>query len=377
MKEDIMKSTRLFAIPLTALIVTACASPGNITQIAKQQAKKVAVETAKQEAVKQAANAVTPDETTKDGVKTEGTIVKQSATEVMAPTAKKKKSGMFGIRSEVPEVKMTYGKVKSLANVEKLIVPFYRINYLKSSNYKNESNNSYTKASARVLSTLEGVSDDIFADMTEEAYADFKSKLEAAGYTVKSHEGMASVDKYLAKSKYPSSDDTAYYSVPKSVTYVGGKHSNAEFKVHMAEKTNVMSVDLIADFVINNRNEKKFNLTRAKETVYTSQGANVGGNVAIRVPNRHVAMEIGQPPHSKIAFGTMTDATTGGDKAGDTAKMVAGALFGKGRMTRSTTKRKVVKAEEVKYREAMMDAIRQANTLIVEKLASAKVKKTS
>lgn len=359
----------------TAILLTGCATTSAVTSIAKSQAKKAATKAAVSVAVDQAGKALgaKTDASTND-IKTTGGVVKQSRTEVLAPTAKKEKSGMFKIRSTVPAMKKTYGKASRLAGVKDYVVPFYRINYLIDSNYTNESNNSYTAAKARVLSKLEGVSPATFDELTELAYADFKQQMADAGFIIRPHGNLKTVQKYIAKGKgkYPGMGKGAYYGVPKGLTSTSGKNSTAALMVEMKDKVNVLEVNLDANFVINNRNEKKFNLTRAKETVYTSQGANIGGGVKIRIPNTEVRYEIGQPPYSQIAFGTMDDVTKGGDKAGDMTVAAAGLLFGRGQLKRSTTKRKIVKADESKYKEAMLDALTQANAMIVKTLAEAK-----
>ena len=68
----------------------------------------------------------------------------------------------------------------------------------------------------------------------------------------------------------------------------------------------------------------------------------------------------------------MSDVTKGGDKAGDAAVMLTGLVFGRGQLSRSTTSRKVVMADEAKYKEAMIDALKQANTMIVNNMAQYK-----
>lgn len=359
----------------TLLLTSGCATTGAIQSIAKSEVKKAAAKAAVGAAADQAGKALGTDaETSTNGVKTTGGVVKQSRTEVIAPTAKKEKSGMLKMRKTLPAMKKTYGKASRLAGVKDYVVPFYRINYLIDSNYTNESNNSYTAAKARVLSKLEGVSPATFDELTELAYADFKQKMADAGFIIKPHGNLKTVQKYIAKGegKYPGMGKHAYFGVPKGVTSTSGKNSTAALMVEMKDKVNVLDVNLDANFVINNRNEKKFNIKQAKETVYTSQGANIYGGVKIRIPNTEVRFEIGQPPYSQIAFGTMEDVTKGGDKAGDMAVMATGLLFGKGQLKRSTTKRKLVKADEARYKEAMVDALKQANTMIVNTLAENK-----
>ncbi|PHR91698.1 MAG: hypothetical protein COA69_10935 [Robiginitomaculum sp.] len=339
------------------LLVSGCVTTGSVSQLAK----RAAVDMAKEKAV---ATVLGQDS---------NSIVQENSDTVQVQTAKKQQSGMLKMRKTVPDMKVAYGKPKKLAGVREFVVPFYRINYLTNSNYKNESNNSYTKATARVLSTLEGVSTPIFDEITEIVYADFKQKMTDAGYTLAPHTHLKTVNKYMAKSKYPSTGKSSYHSVPKGATFAGGgSYDNSALMVEMKDKVNVISVDLDANFVINNRNEKKFNFRQAKETVYTSQGANIAGTLGVRMPRTQITFEIGQPPYSQIAFGTMSDATTGGDKVGDTAVKLSGLLFGGGQGRRMTTKRKTVQADEARYKEVMIDALKQANTMMVNKMASYK-----
>ncbi len=368
-------STKLI-IPLILVggliaVTPGCATTSAMTSIAKSRIKKQATKAAVNVAAEKAVNAATHKntQTTADGVATTGGTVKQSATKVIAPTARKEKSGMLKIRSKNAEFKKTYGSTKHLRGVTEYIVPFYRINYLTDSNYVNQANNSYTAAMAKVLSKLEGVSTGTFDEITEIAYADFKDKMNAAGFTIKPHADLPTVQKYMAKSKYPTMGKHAYKSVAKGTASTSGLNSRRAPNIASNEKVSVLDINLDANFVINNRNEKKFNILQAKETVYTSQGANVLGGLIVFVPRHVVAFEIGQPPYSQIAFGTMTDVTKGGDKAGDAAVAVTSLLFGGHQKKRMTTRRKLVTADEAKYKEAMVDALKKTNTLIVNNLA--------
>lgn len=202
--------------------------------------------------------------------------VKQNSTNVQA-LQQATKSGIFGISQSVDSIKVS-GSESKLAGVREIILPFYRITFLEDSAYKNQVSSGMS-ATATVNATLEGVDDSIYGDVTNAAHKDLVKKLQAAGYKIIDHSNMSSVQSYASKAHYPKKSDQAVSHVAKGTTFEGtSSFSNPLLKVEMAEITNVMSVDLTANFVINNRNTKKFSLTEAKETVYTSQGANITGN---------------------------------------------------------------------------------------------------
>ena len=295
--------------------------------------------------------------------------VKQDSVGVQAPQAATK-SGMFGFSQEVAPIEVS-GSTSKLQGVTDIIVPFYRITYLQESDYKNNVSSGMS-ATANVNATLEGVDSSIYASVTDAAHQDLMQKLKTAGYSVQGHSALPTIQSYTKQSSYPQKSEGAMSYVASGTTFVEtSAFSTPLLKVEMAEKVNVMAVDLLANFVINNRNTKKFSLTEAKETVYTSQGANIAGNMSLRVPGTTVALNIKQPVHSKKTFGTLVDSTTGGDKAGDAAKMVASAIFGGG-LARHSTSSKVVKADTAAYKAALLDALYKTNTKLVNELKNYK-----
>ena len=214
-----------------------------------------------------------------------GSVVKENQTGVQAPQVAKKSGMIKAFKQEVASVEVD-GRAARLQGQTDFMVPFYRVNYLKQSDYNNSVNSGSVSAKASVKSTLTGVSDTIYDSITEEAYADFIAKMKARGYNVLEHGNSANVKRYVGKSDYPKVSEKVYSDVPAGSTFSDSQFDDPVLKVHLSDKVNVMSVDLTANFVINNRNEKRFSLTEAKETVYTSQGVNVGGAINARIPEQ-------------------------------------------------------------------------------------------
>ena len=95
-------------------------------------------------------------------------------------------------------------------------------------------------------------------------------KMTAAGYTIAPHAGLATVQNYMAKSKHPFADKSSYRSVPKGATYSSGSaYDNAAMKVEAKEKVNVLSIDLDANFVINNPQREKVLISGNPKKQYT------------------------------------------------------------------------------------------------------------
>ncbi|MGB1539386.1 MAG: hypothetical protein ACPG80_00345 [Rickettsiales bacterium] len=298
-----------------------------------------------------------------------GSISKDSATGVQAPQAKTK-SGFLGISQERDAIEVK-GNTSKLAGKTNIVVPFYHINYLKKSEYKNKVSGTIS-ATANVKTELQGVDDSIYKQLTDKAYQDLISKLKKAGYTVADHSGMEKFQSYKAKTAYPKGSDESVEHVASGTTYYASTFDNPGLKLHLAEKANVLTVDLTADFAIYNRNTKKFSLTEAKETVYTSQGANITGKLMAQVPDTQVSIALTKPVYSDKTFGTLEDTTTGAQEAKDTAMMfVKGALTGN--ISRNTTSTKVIKASSSSaYEKALLDALKKTNTELVNTLASYK-----
>lgn len=253
---------------------------------------------------------------------------------------------------------------------------------------------------------LAGVAPVDFQAVTDAAYADFATRMTAAGYTLADRATMVA-DRHMAKATYLASgwESTVFFgkdSKAKAVFYGptvfgptpllkgemgeanaaatgGGMFSafkglssfgNATAKVMYVTQNGqpIVSVLYVVDFADVERYggyyayEAKVGLTASLAVVETLS--------AVTTTNAKGAIgtvTVAQPVAVPGDFGTMQDSTTGGQKLDNVAGAVIGGLFGSGS---NTYKHITFTADPGSYRTGAIAATSAANGLVVAELAA-------
>ena len=279
--------------------------------------------------------------------------------------ADKRTKKHYFVKKVVDDVKIS-GNNKSLAGRKQFIAPSFRVNYLIDGKYRNDVG-GITSSKRTVHSTLSGVENDQFQAITEAMYDEFVARLKEAGFDVGDHTTNSGFSNFKMKKSYPHEKSGKVVTLPDGLIAQQG-FSHPAMKLIMADReAAVLVVDLTVDFVIHNRNKKKFTFGN-KAAVETSQGISVTGQMSINDSKSGVTVALGQPVTSPNAFGKVADATKGTDKASDVIYGVGQWIGGGGLGNRKKTTRASVVADPDLYAEAAKDALGSVSATFVDAL---------
>lgn len=285
---------------------------------------------------------------------------------VQEAQARKKGRGLF--QSTIADIEAS-GSRKVMDGQKTVVAPFFRVTFATDGKYRN-SVGGITTATSKVYSKLNGVEEQTFQDITDNMYKNWIEELKAAGFEVLDNSVLeTSANFKKVDDVYPEVKKDHAMFTPTGLSFTDG-FSDKSTLIANEVGVPVLKADLTVNFVIINRNEKKFSLTTSKAQVWVSQGINVLGEVTASNAKGQRKYTIGQPVTSDKAFGELVDATTGANKASDTVVAVAGALTDGLGSKRQSTMTVEVNAKGDEYQVAVEDAITQANQKVAQFIAA-------
>ena len=270
------------------------------------------------------------------------------------------KSG-FIIKRAVDDIKVA-GSKKTIKNKTRVIVPFFRLNFVVSDKYRNTIGNYKGSTSSRVNSELSGVNGATYQQIAEEMYTNFIEELKRTGYEVLPNETLDSNAKYagLAR-KYPVIKNDVVQATPQGLPFPG-TFMDPAVKISKGLDALLLKVDLNVDFLVINKNESRFNITKDSSHVDVTQGVNVLGTVTVYANQKVTTLTLQQPVTSDRPFGIVLDETSAMSRANDVMVAASGWFNGQGLANkRQTTRSFNVDARDQDYRLAAGDALVQAN----------------
>jgi len=285
--------------------------------------------------------------------------------------AQKKKGGFMVFKKELSDLKID-GKEKSLRGKTKIAVPFFRVNFVTGDKYRNAVKTGMgANATSKVKSSLSGVETETFQAVTDEMHADFIRQLQQAGYDVIPTDDIQKTEKFAKlESDYPNVKRSVTKVTASSLPFPG-KFKNPAPGISKELDAVVLKVDLNIDYLIINKNEKRFNITKDVSHVDVTQGINVTGTITAFTKNNMVLITLQQPVTSQRPFGMVEDQTSTLSKVNDTLVLASGWLSPSGLGSKRQTSRNFdVAANSEQYRLAVGDALVQINRKIAETLKS-------
>lgn len=279
--------------------------------------------------------------------------------------AQKKKSG-FIIKRAIDDIKVD-GKEKSLKGKTKIIIPFFRLNFVTDDKYRNSVGGATSTSTSKVKSSLEGVEPEVMQRVTDEMYADLIAQLQRAGYEVVSNDLLNGSEKYQKlDDEYPEVKKDVVKVTPSGLTFPGRFRDPAP---DISEDLDalVLKADFDVDFLVINRNESRFNLLKDKSHVDVTQGVNAVGVITVYAEDKMTTITVQQPVTSQRPFGVLSDETSALSKVNDVAVFASGWVTGQGLGSKRQTSRDFdVIADNNQYRLAVGDVFVQINRKVAD-----------
>lgn len=271
--------------------------------------------------------------------------------------------GGFIIKRKLDDLKVD-GSEKSLRGKTRIAVPFFRLNFVTSDKYRNTVTTglSASRTSSNVKSELSGVEESVFQAVTDEMYQDFLRQCEKAGYEVVPVDELQNSEKFAdLESDYPKiKKDVAKITANKFP--FPGRFKNPSADISKQLDAVVLQVDLDVDYLIINKNEKRFNVLKDSSHVDVTQGVNVMGSITAFSGDKMTTIIIQQPFQSSRMFAALNDETSAMSKANDALVFASGWLTQGGLGSkRQTTRSYDIVADSQLYRLAVGDAMVQLN----------------
>lgn len=315
------------------------------------------------------------------------------------------KGGLLGL-SKQDEVKVD--GAAALEDVQSVVIGSFKVGFVESAKQTNKAKGSFMKSAmggkARGNVTLEGISEKTKQDITNAAYADFVSKLQAQGYKVADRSTLTSASEYssMANVEFPYLADssgflsnygkTVFYQpsalgakgvafagdfpqgssgafIPGVTGISGAMSAHGDMKVaSFAEKNNVavLSATYVLDFAAagGHAGVSSASIVIGQNLAVTQASVKVmsGGSSSFKSGLAHVYL--GQPVQSEKEFGEVVDDTSGADVALQEAVNVASVFMGQGT---NRSRNYIVKADPAKYKTQSLDVLTKTNSALVSK----------
>jgi hypothetical protein len=286
---------------------------------------------------------------------------------------------------------------KAFKGKQEVVIGSFKVSFItfdksssKATSSMASSDPSYAKMTLRAK--LDGVTDATFQQITNDAYADFLTQLQASGYTLGERSRIESTPSY---SKLPATTNPhKVTSSFKSVT--GGSRESATFAptgLPLYHKGNdyepaapfemasvagesgipTLNVHYIVHFALfqgktsRSSSSKSASMTMG-QMVRMEHGSQLGfvagGGSTFSNPNGNVKLTWGET--SEMTFGETSDATSGAQEAANTFSSVVGLFSG----SSASAREYLMMADPVKYSAAAKDVIHRTSGQFVQKLAS-------
>lgn len=314
-----------------------------------------------------------------------------STKDVVKPPAEA--SGPFGMFTHDP-VNVEGGK--AFTGVKKVVIGSFKVGFITTKKEKEKAG-SGSGGNSSALVELHGITPEVMQSITEKAYQDLISQLQASGYEVADRAQLTSsefaksdneVSPFTEEASFFGSDDTVTYVAPKSIGklyFFGGETARKNgFGFNMpdiaasgfAEKNKlpVISVMYNVDFISKSGSGGSFASFSALEvgqalTVKPGSGITLIGGQGGTFSTTNGSVRLGQPVASPVAFGEIMQTSSGGMIALETTVNAASALLGGGT---NQSREFQVTADPQKYSTGTENILKQTNTDLIRSMQTAK-----
>jgi len=313
--------------------------------------------------------------------------LESSSTGTVIP--EKNKGGYFGT-TVLPD---TEGDFSAIAKDAMVAVPVFKVTFGKrfDASSRQESGNFRSSASAKINVAVEvkGFHEEVLQTITDLAYEDLIQRLQKKKLKVMSREEMLekspALKKTAASKKFPDigDDESAYLAAgtmfPSGFLNVNeGRLTKAPSDIFTELKSGLITANYFLDYVAAGKSGSNGSRSgKISASIELGQVANVSGFIqsfgfkdgactpfgSCSGPQSIVQLQ--QVAYSTIPFGTLKEASTTGDTAVNVVSGVLGFLGGKSSVSSSTYELTV---EETEFVKASVDALKEANKKLVEKL---------
>ena len=296
--------------------------------------------------------------------------------------------GMFGIE----KADVIDDTPKAFAGKQRVVIGDFKVGFLTHSTARAKATGGFSgggSSNVSAVASLEGVSSDTFQQLTEAAYRDFVSDLEANGYEVVDRSTLTSHSAYKKANtrEAPYEFDDSPFVMGAELVY----HTPEGFDLHMhprdgethglgwsnpasafadfAEKTDlpVLNVNLLVDFV----NEEGVGGARDWAMVSIAPGLSITPGSSVQIIGGHSgtfsntvgSVTLGQPVYTTDGYATnVEEVTSGAQKAGN----VFAALGGLGKKTTAYE----ITADADNYQNHTRQLLTEANDKLINHMAS-------
>lgn len=310
--------------------------------------------------------------------------------DVVKPEAQK--SGLFGLAKTA---ELTVDGDKAFAGVNRVVIGSFKLAFIDS---KKEAEKAGMGVGGRSSAKLElqGLTPALMQEVTDQAYADFVSQLQAAGYTVENRQTLTSSTEFAKANKEPSplvqeasffgSSNNVHHVAPSAIGslyfFMGETGPNGGFGFSNPsvaassfadkQKLPVISVQYTLDFAAKNGSGGRFASTSSLEvgqalSITPGSGLSLVGGMGGTFNTTNGSLRFGQALTSPDKFGEVVMTTSDTMKTLETVGNVATALLGAGT---SQHRDFAVKADPVKYESAAGAILREANSKVLAKMQS-------
>ncbi len=316
--------------------------------------------------------------------------------------AQKRTTGFMGLATQDDvEVQLA----KAFAGVDRVVIGGFKVGFNDSKRYDETRTGVFSGGSTTTaLVKLAGIDDTVRQAITDQAYAQFVQMLEDKGYQVVPRSLLLQDPAYqkTTESDFPYKVDQSglfssygvghYYSPtdvgPRQAFFPGENDSqffagmggqgaiDAADKFGAQNDVRVLAVSYMVDFA-GAASGAYFSSTLLEVgqlmAVDTGQLVMSRNETGIRTAT-NAMLKLGQPIGSDVTFATIENVTTDGEVAAEVAAnavagLFRGGLIGAFSQQASQTREFVFTADPALYTQAASDAIGQANTALVNKMA--------
>ncbi len=307
-------------------------------------------------------------------------------------------SGPFGlIKSDAVKVDTS----SAFKGLDKVAIGSFTVGF---ATYKTASTKTsvigHPGGSSNARNTLKGIDDATMQKITDEAYKSFLSDLKSKGYTVVGHDEIMKFADFSSTKSYPNpyEDSDSGFFGPKSTTRYFAPSSFNGVKLFMGDLPGTMGGFATDNPTVGAAKYASANGVKVLHVVYVLDFANADSSGGLRWTNQVKVGQgmtvvptvskigliadqgglasdngniiLGQPITSEKQFATISDATSDSDVVGENVVNGLAGLTGAVGMSRS--KDFEFNARPADFKAAATDAVKQANTALIGKMAGLK-----
>ncbi len=308
------------------------------------------------------------------------------------------KSGFMGLSSADDVV---IDNAKAFAGVNKVIIGNFTVAFLEEKRGSNKAGGGYGgKASATM--TLKGLTPELMQQITDAAYADFVSKLQAKGYTVADRGQLLNYPDFAKTESQPSplKEESSFFGASTDTTFVtpsgfgpirffmgefgkglglsamGNNPFTAANKFAGETKIPVISATYTIDFANTGGHGGRFSMSASLQV---GQGISVAPGSGVSLvggwqggtfsANPNGSAKLGQAVGSDAEFGTVTNTTSGAAVGAEVALNVVTALMGAGTNQNRSFE---ITADPAKYASGAKAVLSETNSALIGQMAASR-----